>query len=141
MLDIVHDHLDKILQTYTQGSFFDTLKEAKEKYFSITGKFDEDKDEFEFEVIGSEFKQQDKTIYVLGRLLSALKPNPIMPLVSTNMEKSEETLELPKFSSESDQKLVTIIPSQQEPDKKKRKLKKPSIDNVKIDEPSKEGMA
>lgn len=47
MLDIVHDHLDKILQTYTQGSFFDTLKEAKEKYFSITGKFDEDKDEFE----------------------------------------------------------------------------------------------
>ena len=77
----------------------------------------------------------------MGRLLSALKPNPIMPLVSTNMEKSEETLELPKFSSESDQKLVTIIPSQQEPDKKKRKLKKPSIDNVKIDEPSKEGMA
>ena len=56
-------------------------------------------------------------------------------------EEYEETLELPKFSSESDQKLVTIIPSQQEPDKKKRKLKKPSIDNVKIDEPSKEGMA
>jgi len=100
-----------------------------------------DKDEFEFEVIGSEFKQQDKTIYVLGRLLSALKPNPIMPLVSTNIENSEEASELPKFSSESDQKLVTIIPSQQEPDKKKRKLKKSSIDNVKTDEQTKEGMA
>lgn len=47
MLDIVHEHLDKILSTYTQGSFFDNLKEAKEKYFAITGKFDEDKDEFE----------------------------------------------------------------------------------------------
>ena len=47
MLDQVHDTLDKILSTYTQGSFFDSLKEAKEKYFSITGKLDEDKDEFE----------------------------------------------------------------------------------------------
>lgn len=99
-----------------------------------------DKDEFEFEVIGSEFKQQDKTIYVLGRLLSALKPNPIMPLVSS-INKNEEASELPKFSSESDQKLVTIVSSQQEPDKKKRKLKKPSIDNVKTDESPKEGMA
>jgi alpha-amylase/alpha-mannosidase (GH57 family) len=47
MLDIVHDHLDKVLGLYTQGEFFSELKEAKEKYFSITGKLDEDKDEFE----------------------------------------------------------------------------------------------
>jgi hypothetical protein len=47
MLDIVHEHLDKVLGLYTQGSHFDDLKEAKEKYFSITGKLDEDKDEFE----------------------------------------------------------------------------------------------
>jgi hypothetical protein len=47
MLDIVHEHLDKVLSLYTQGSHFDDLKEAKEKYFSITGKLDEDKDEFE----------------------------------------------------------------------------------------------
>ncbi len=47
MLDIVHEHLDKVLSLYTQGPHFDNLKEAKEKYFSITGKLDEDKDEFE----------------------------------------------------------------------------------------------
>ncbi len=47
MLDVVHDHLDKVLSLYTQGSHFEELKEAKEKYFSITGKLDEDKDEFE----------------------------------------------------------------------------------------------
>jgi hypothetical protein len=47
MLDIVNDHLDKVLNLYTQGEFFTDLKEAKEKYFSITGKLDEDKDEFE----------------------------------------------------------------------------------------------
>jgi hypothetical protein len=47
MLDVVHDHLDKVLSLYTQGSFFTDLKEAKDKYFSLTGKLDEDKDEFE----------------------------------------------------------------------------------------------
>lgn len=47
MLDIVHEHLDKVLSLYTQGQHFDELKVAKEKYFSLTGKFDEDKDEFE----------------------------------------------------------------------------------------------
>lgn len=47
MLDIVHEHLDTVLSLYTQGSHFDDLKAAKDKYFSITGKLDEDKEEFE----------------------------------------------------------------------------------------------
>lgn len=47
MLENVNDHLDKVLGLYTQGSHFDELKSAKEKYFSITGKLDEDKEEFE----------------------------------------------------------------------------------------------
>ncbi len=47
MLDIVHDHLDKVLSLYTKGAFFSDLKEAKDKYFSLTGKLDEDKEEFE----------------------------------------------------------------------------------------------
>lgn len=47
MLDTVHDHIDKVLSYYTQGDFFTDLKEAKEKYFSLTGKVDEDKEEFE----------------------------------------------------------------------------------------------
>jgi hypothetical protein len=47
MLEIVHEHIDKVLALYTEGSHFDELKEAKENYFAITGKLDEDKDEFE----------------------------------------------------------------------------------------------
>jgi hypothetical protein len=47
MLDVVHDHLDKVLGLYTQGEYFDVLKEAKDAYFSITGKLDEDNAEFE----------------------------------------------------------------------------------------------
>lgn len=47
MLDVVHSHLDKVLSLYTQGDYFNDLKEAKDKYFSLTGKLDEDKDEFE----------------------------------------------------------------------------------------------
>ncbi len=47
MLEVVHDHLDKVLNLYTKGEFFIDLKSAKEKYFSITGKLDEDKEEFE----------------------------------------------------------------------------------------------
>ena len=47
MLEVVHEHLDKVLSLYTEGKFFDDLKQAKEKYFSITGKLDEDKEEFE----------------------------------------------------------------------------------------------
>lgn len=47
MLEVVHDHLDKVLSLYTKDEFFKDLKSAKEKYFSITGKLDEDKEEFE----------------------------------------------------------------------------------------------
>lgn len=47
MLEVVHDHLDKVLNLYTKGEFFTDLKSAKDKYFSITGKLDEDKEEFE----------------------------------------------------------------------------------------------
>jgi hypothetical protein len=47
MLDLVHNHLDKVLHLYTQGQFFEDLKQAKDTYFSLTGKLDEDKEEFE----------------------------------------------------------------------------------------------
>lgn len=47
MLDILKEHLDRVLVTYTQGEYFEELKEAKEKYFTLTGKLDEDRIEFE----------------------------------------------------------------------------------------------
>lgn len=47
MLDLVQTHLETVLSQYTQGQFFNDLKEAKDKYFTLTGKLDEDKEEFE----------------------------------------------------------------------------------------------
>lgn len=47
MLENVTQHLDHVLNRYTTGDFFDDLKKAKDRYFSLTGKLDEDKDEFE----------------------------------------------------------------------------------------------
>jgi len=80
--------------------------------------------EFEFEVIGPQFKQQDKVIIVVGRLRTALKPAPLQPLLH-----AVATVELPTLTSNmgssSEEKVVTINTA--EPVKKTRKLKKPSV--------------
>ena len=47
IFDELQEHLDKALENYSSGSFFDELKSAKEQFFHLTGKVDEDKDEFE----------------------------------------------------------------------------------------------
>jgi hypothetical protein len=47
MLETIDAHIEKILTIYTQGEYFERLKAAKETYISLTGKLDEDKDEFE----------------------------------------------------------------------------------------------
>jgi DNA-directed RNA polymerase subunit E'/Rpb7 len=80
--------------------------------------------EFEFEVIGPQFKQQDKVIIVVGRLRTALKPAPLQPLLH-----AMPTVEIPttaqSMGTSSEEKVVTINPT--EPVKKTRKLKKPSV--------------
>jgi DNA-directed RNA polymerase subunit E'/Rpb7 len=76
--------------------------------------------EIVFEVIGSEFKQEDQSIYVVGRLKSALQPGPLMPLLSA--DRPVEDIRGDQMQ-DSEQKLVTIIPSG-ETEKKKRKLKR-----------------
>lgn len=79
--------------------------------------------EFEFEVIGPQFKQQDKVIVVVGRLRTALKPAPLQPLLH-----ALPTVELPTTSNigtSSDEKVVTVNPT--EAPKKTRKLKKPTV--------------
>ena len=98
-------------------------------------------EEIEFEVIGAEFKQQDKNIYVVGRLRSAIKAAPLMPLLSMDSSKKDEDTKNISLSSNSEEKLVVITPTNSEPEKKKRKLKKPSLENAKADESPKEGMA
>jgi DNA-binding ferritin-like protein (Dps family) len=47
MLELIDSHVEKMLTLYTQGEYFERLKQAKEAYVSLTGKLDEDKDEFE----------------------------------------------------------------------------------------------
>ena len=80
--------------------------------------------EFEFEVIGPQFKQQDKVIVVVGRLRTALKPAPLQPLLH-----AVASVELPTMTTNmgtsSEEKVVTINPT--EAPKKTRKLKKPNV--------------
>jgi len=81
--------------------------------------------EFEFEVIGPQFKQQDKVIVVVGRLRTALKPAPLQPLLHAVATVELPTLASNSMGSSSEEKVVTI--SAAEPTKKTRKLKKPSV--------------
>jgi len=82
--------------------------------------------EFEFEVIGPQFKQQDKMIVVVGRLRTALKPAPLQPLLNSTATVELPTLSTSTMGSSSDEKLVTINPT--EPTiKKTRRLKKPNV--------------
>jgi DNA-directed RNA polymerase subunit E'/Rpb7 len=95
----------------------------------------EDGQEFEFEVIGPQFKQQDKSIVVVGRLRSALKPAPLQPLL--RVESKVEIPTMASASSSAEEKLVTVQPVEN-PVKKTRKLKKPNI--VDLNESLKTGM-
>jgi len=94
--------------------------------------------EIEFEVVGAQFKQLDRDIIVLGRLRSAIKPGPLMPLLST-----EPNVEIPTFTAKTDgdQKTVTVLPAGEPPKKKTRKLKKAAVDtpNESIEEGASKG--
>lgn len=80
--------------------------------------------DIEFEVVGSQFNQQDKDIIVLGRLRSALKPAPLMPLLHADTEVELPTMK--SMGSESEEKTVSVVKAEPEV-KKTRKLKKPSV--------------
>jgi DNA-directed RNA polymerase subunit E'/Rpb7 len=88
------------------------------------------KQEIEFEVVGAEFKQEDRNIYVVGRLKSAVKPGPLMPLLS--VEPREEEVKV-SSGDDGDEKRVVITPTA-EPKKRKLKRKEP----VDINEPAAE---
>ena len=75
--------------------------------------------DIEFEVVGSQFKQQDKTIVVVGRLRSAVKPDVLQPLLSVKRNEEETA---PIISVEGEEKLVTVTKTE-EPSKT-RKLKR-----------------
>jgi len=73
--------------------------------------------EIEFEVIGSQFKQKDVDIIIVGKLLSLKEPEAIIT-------PSVEEVVVPVTPSEGSEKQVIIAPSQPAPERKTRKLKK-----------------
>lgn len=94
-------------------------------------------EEIEFEVIGTQFKQQDKDIVVVAKLLSKIAAPVEAPLLSTNVP--EAPIVAAVLPGDSDVKQVVTAPV--EPEKpKKRKLRQSagSLENelsVKIGEP------
>jgi hypothetical protein len=97
-----------------------------------------DGQEIEFEVVGAQFKQQDRDIIVVGRLRTALKPAALQPLLTAEVPEDIKVVNT-DMGSQSEEKTVSIIPVESEK-KKTRKLKKPSV-TLPNDESVKEGMA
>ena len=92
------------------------------------------KQEIEFEVVGAEFKQEDRNIYVVGRLKTAIQPGPLMPLLSVGPK--EEEIKISSGDGDGEQKRVVINPTA-EPKKRKLKRKEP----VDINEQTAEGVS
>jgi DNA-directed RNA polymerase subunit E'/Rpb7 len=83
---------------------FDTVKEEEE---------------IEFEVIGSQFKQQDTEIIILGKLLSKTSENTYEPVIVPKLVVAHPTVE-----TESEEKKVVITAPVVPEGPKKRKLKR-----------------
>lgn len=87
-------------------------------------------EEIEFEVVGAQYKQDDETIVVVGRLLSKVKLPTEMPLNTAPeaelLQTQAEQSNIPK-SQEGEEKQI-IITSEEKP--KKRRLKKTEEDTV-----------
>ena len=89
-------------------------------------------DEVEFEVIGSQFKQHDDNIVVVGKLLMKVKPDTEQPMLSSMMipevqDQDQKSVSFTENSSE--EKKVTITSDvQQAKTGTRRKLKKPTDD-------------
>ena len=95
-------------------------------------------EEIEFEIIGSQFKQQDTDIIVVAKLLSKLAPEVEKPLVG--VVASEEPIVLP-IAVESDIKQIVASPEEEKPKKRKLKQKAGFIENGKEVHPFKFGEA
>lgn len=87
-------------------------------------------EDIEFEVIGTQFKQQDTDIIIVGKMLTKIAPEPLAPL-STALP-AEEITEKPVLSVSSapageEKQVVITAPPGEAP--KKRKLKRGGDDN------------
>jgi DNA-directed RNA polymerase subunit E'/Rpb7 len=84
----------------------------------------EEGQDIEFEVVGSQFKQKDTEIIVVGKLLNTVLEGSVpVPEVSST---TEPVLLTPVIAEEGE-KQVVIVPTISEPEKKKRRLKKDTL--------------
>lgn len=80
-------------------------------------------DEVEFEVIGApQFKQEDDTIIIVGKMVNKILPEPEKPLLSVeeNIPEASKNESVPK--SDSGEEMKVVITNEEKP--KKRRLKR-----------------
>jgi len=91
-------------------------------------------DDIEFEVVGTQFKQQDTDIIIVGKLLTKIKEEIELPLLSAP-EVQEIPVQVSSQPQESEEK--KIIVTQSAPEKpKKRKLKQSGGEDINEQFPS-----
>jgi DNA-directed RNA polymerase subunit E'/Rpb7 len=81
-------------------------------------------DDIEFEVVGSQFKQEDENIIVVGRLISKVSAPAEAPLITPDTQQEEVKAQTIPKSEEGEEKRVVINPTQGEEKPKKRRLKR-----------------
>lgn len=79
-------------------------------------------DDVEFEVVGSQFKQEDESIIIVGKLLSKVQAPVELPILSPN------TIPLPQESVSTEEKKV-VITTEEQPKKRRLKQKEPVTAN------------
>jgi len=77
-------------------------------------------DDIEFEVVGSQFKQEDENIIVVGRLLSKVAAPVEAPLLGNTKTTQEVKVETIPKSEEGEEKRVVVTPTTGEQPKKRR---------------------
>lgn len=83
-------------------------------------------DDIEFEVVGSQFKQEDENIIVVGKLLSKVAAPVEQPLLGEAEEKKEYEIKIQSIpkAEEGEEKRVVITPTPGEEKPKKRRLRR-----------------
>jgi len=93
-------------------------------------------DDIEFEVVGSQFKQKDYDIIVVGKLLTKVEDEVEAPLnVAPNVEEVRGPTPEIK-SAEGEEKMIVITPSTTQEKPKKRKLRRNDGENINEQLPS-----
>ena len=86
-------------------------------------------DDIEFEVVGSQFKQEDENIIVVGRLLSKVAAPVEAPLLGQSEQPEQTKAETIPKSEEGEEKRVVIAPSADQAPKKRRLRRTEGGDN------------